>query len=122
MTGHPDYLARNFALPAAPRHHGDRAVQGGRPAGERLRRRDGMTFDEDRHEREIVSRDETPIPHEANDMAPGVIPELDARASFDKLMRFAASEADGSGASYAQGVMMAFQELGWHIDLWSDRD
>ena len=84
--------------------------------------REGMTFEHDGDAREVVPSDETPVPHEANDIAPGAIPELDARASFERLMRFAARRANGSGASYAQGVMMAFQELGWDIDLWSDDD
>ena len=81
-----------------------------------------MTIEDGLAGRKIVHADETPVPHEANDMAPGSISELDARASFDKLMRFAAERANGSGASYAQGVMMAFQALGWNIALWSDDD
>ena len=68
----------------------------------------------------FVPADETPIPHEANDMAPGVISELDARASFDKLMRFASRRANRSGASFGQGVIMAYEELGWDTALWSD--
>ena len=81
-----------------------------------------MTFEHDGDAREVVPTRRDAVPHEANDIAPGAIPELDARASFDKLMRFAARRANGSGASYAQGVMMAFQELGWDIELWSDND
>jgi hypothetical protein len=79
-----------------------------------------MSHEDDRTGRELVSADETPVPHEANNLAPGAIPELDARASFDKLMRFAARRDYGSGASYTQGVIMAFQELGWDTELWSD--
>ncbi len=81
-----------------------------------------MTFEDHVDGGAIVPADETPIPHEANDIAPGAIPELDARAAFDRLMRFAIRRANGSGASYAQGVIMAFQELGWDIELWSDKD
>ena len=81
-----------------------------------------MTLEGDGEAQMYVPADETPIPHEANHLAPGVISELDARASFDKLMRFATRRADRSRASYVQGVIMAYQELGWDTALWSDPD
>ena len=81
-----------------------------------------MTVEDGGDDRMIISPDDTPVPHEANDMAPGAISELDARASFERLMRFASRRTNGTGASYAQGVMMAFEELGWNIALWSDDD
>ena len=81
-----------------------------------------MTFEDLGDGRRVVPTNETPVPHEANNLAPGAISELDARASFDKLMDLAAKRIYGSGASYVQGVIMAFEELGWVTELWWDDD